>query len=145
LAHTGYAEQSAITHPGRMAPWLEDLPRTLTELQRVTRGLVLHYRADDPAGHGIPDERLSEIDSRYAEAMLERLFELDDRSLKNERVPQARLLGCCRDFTVLFLTMTGGSASRLAPGSDSPPASCRASESTTRWQRSGTRTPVAGV
>lgn len=105
-AHSDYADQSAVTDPGAMAARLEDLPRSLAELQRVARGLVLHYRADDPAAHGIPDERLSEIDSRYAETMLERLFELDERSLTEERVPQARLIGCCRDFTVLFLTMT---------------------------------------
>ena len=40
--------------------------------------------------------------------MLNRLFELDERPLTQERTPQTpqtRLLGCCRDFTVLFLSM----------------------------------------
>jgi hypothetical protein len=95
---TYYAGQSFVTSPGEMA-------RRLADLQRVARGLVLHYRADNPAAHGIPEERLSEVDSRYAETMLGRLFELERQPLTRERSPQTRLLGCCRDFTVLFLTM----------------------------------------
>jgi Transglutaminase-like superfamily len=89
----------------QLARHLVDLPRDLAALQRVARGLVLHYRDDNPSAHDIPDDRLPEIDSRYAQTMLHRLFELDGRPLTEERPPQARLLGCCRDFTVLFLTM----------------------------------------
>jgi hypothetical protein len=100
-----YTDQSEVTAPGEMAQHLAGLPRDVPSLQRIARGLVLHYRADDPRGHGIPDERLSEVDSRYAETMLGRLLELDDDLWTLDRTPQKRLLGCCRDFTVLFLTM----------------------------------------
>lgn len=37
--------------------------------------------------------------------MLGRLFELDERTLTEERPPEKRLVGCCRDFTVLFLML----------------------------------------
>jgi hypothetical protein len=104
-AETYYAEQSPVTDPGGQAERLSDLPRDLAGLQRVARGLVLHYRVGDLATHGIPEERLSEIDSRYAETMLDRLGKLDAGPLTQERPPQTRLIGCCRDFTVLFLTM----------------------------------------
>jgi hypothetical protein len=100
-----YVDQSPITDPGEMAGHLAELPHDLAALQRVARGLVLHYRADNPSAHGIPGDRLSEIDSRYAETMLHRLVELDGRPLTQERPPEKRLLGCCRDYTVLFLTM----------------------------------------
>ena len=100
-----YVDQSPITDPGEMARHLDELPNDLARLQRVARGLVLHYRADDPSAHGIPESRLTEVDSRYAETMLYRLLELDGRSLTEERPPEKRLLGCCRDYTVLFLTM----------------------------------------
>ena len=102
---TYYAEQSFVTDPGEIAQRLAELPGDPAALQRAARGLVLHYRADDPAAHAVPEERISEIDTRYAEAMLERIFELDDRQLTEERQPVKRLIGCCRDFTVLFLTM----------------------------------------
>jgi transglutaminase superfamily protein len=100
-----YASQSPVTDPGGRPDLLTDLPRDVAALQRAARGLVIHYRADDPLAHGIPEERLREIDSRYAEAMLERLTELDDAPLTEPREPTERLVGCCRDFTVLFLAM----------------------------------------
>jgi hypothetical protein len=100
-----YVDQSPITDPGKMAVHLAELPHDLAALQRASRGLVLHYRVEDPSAHGIPEDRLTEVDSRYAETMLHRLVELDRRPLTEERPPQKRLLGCCRDFTVLFLTM----------------------------------------
>jgi Transglutaminase-like superfamily len=102
---TYYAEQSPVTDPGELGEMLAELPPDPETLQRVARGLVLHYRAEDPAAHGVPDERLTEIDTRYAETMLDRLIELDGRQLTEERPPAKRLLGCCRDFTVLFLAM----------------------------------------
>jgi|SRR5215211_1000961 hypothetical protein len=85
-----YANQSPITDPGEMARHLGDLPHDLAGLQRIARGLVLHYRADNPSAHGIPENRLTEVDSR---------------PLAQPRPPQTRLLGCCRDCTVLYLTM----------------------------------------
>jgi Transglutaminase-like superfamily len=100
-----YASQSPVTDPGGMSHRLTDLLDDLASWQRVARGLVIHYRADNPPAHGIPEERLAEIDSRYAETMLARLGELDDRPLSEGRPPKKRLVGCCRDFTVLFLTM----------------------------------------
>ena len=43
---------------------------TLPPFSGLARGLVLHYRADKPVGPRIPEDRLAEIDSRYAETML---------------------------------------------------------------------------
>lgn len=100
-----YAEQGPVTDPGGSSGRLADLPADVASLRRAALGLVLHYRDEDPALHGIPEERLSEVDSRYTAKMLGRLFELDGRPLTEERTPERRLLGCCRDFTVLFVTM----------------------------------------
>jgi Transglutaminase-like superfamily len=102
---TYYAQQSRITDPGQHASLLDDLPREVAGLCRVVQGLVVHYRLGHLFDYKIPEERLPEIDSRYAEAMLARIAELDDRPLTEERPPERRLVGCCRDFTVLFLTM----------------------------------------
>ncbi len=74
----------------------------LAELRRVARGLVIHYRVERAL---IADDRLDEIDTRYAEAMLSRLLELHDGALSETRPPGERLVGCCRDFTVLFVAL----------------------------------------
>jgi hypothetical protein len=67
---------------------------------------VFHYWAGgDYAENGIAPERISEIETRYAAAMFARLGELADLPLSAARQPGQRLVGCCRDFTVLFLAM----------------------------------------
>jgi len=100
-----YGSQSAITDPGELVALLQGIPLGFQELRRIAHGLVIHYRDDRPLEHGIPAERLHEIDSLYAAAMLSRLVDLQDGSLQEPREPARRLVGCCRDFTVLFLTM----------------------------------------
>jgi hypothetical protein len=100
--HHFYATQSAVSDPGGRLP--AGLPSDLSSLQRIVRGLVIHYRGDDPLGNGVPEERLREIDTRYADAMLDRLEELRP-GLVGERLPKERIVGCCRDFTLLFVTL----------------------------------------
>lgn len=100
-----YSEQSPFTDPGAYATLLDGLPRDVAELSLVVRGLVIHYRLGHLFDYEIPEERLPEIDTRYAERMLARIVELDGCPLSEERPPERRLVGCCRDFTVLFLAM----------------------------------------
>ena len=124
--HSPYATQSPISDPGDMADWLSGLPQDFTALRALARPLVAHYRADDLAAFGIPAERVAEIDTRFAERMLARLHEMDGGPITRERTPAHRLVGCCRDFTLLYLTMLRhagipararvGFASYFAPG-----------------------------
>ncbi len=98
-----YATQSPVTDPGVMAEHMAGLPDDLADLQRVVRQLVIHYRAEDPLSHGIPEERMAEIDTRYADTMVARLLEIKAGPLESPRSPRERLVGCCRDFTVLYV------------------------------------------
>lgn len=100
-----YASPSAVTDAGQLGPVLDDIPSRIEGMREVAQSLVIHYRADRPLAAGVPRERLSEIDSRYGERMLTRLRELKAGSLTESRRANQRLVGCCRDFTVLFLTM----------------------------------------
>ncbi|MFI6168521.1 transglutaminase-like domain-containing protein [Nocardia sp. NPDC051052] len=99
-----YAAQSRMTEPGCRAELLTGLPGDIAELRRVVSGLVIHYRADKPMEKGVPAERMREIDTRYAETMLGRLAELADGPLSTPRSATERLVGCCRDFTVLYVS-----------------------------------------
>jgi hypothetical protein len=101
-----YTRQSRVTYPGRFADRVREIPGSLTAMRNAARQLVFHYRAGgDYAANGIAPDRITEIDTRYAQDMLARIFELSDRPLTAERAPAERLVGCCRDFTVLFLTI----------------------------------------
>ncbi len=102
---TYYAEQSFVTDPGEAVDRLAGLPGDPAALQRVARGLVLHYRADDP----LPTASLRSGSRRSTPATPRRCSNGSSssttRQLTEERPPVKRLIGCCRDFTVLFLTM----------------------------------------
>ena len=104
--HGFWAVQSLVTEPGPAAAAIDRLPSGLGALRAVSQQLVFHCWADgDWAENGIALERISEIETRYAAAMFARLGELADLPLSAARQPRQRLVGCCRDFTVLFVTM----------------------------------------
>jgi len=101
-----YGTQSRVTDPGPFAGRLDAVPPDLAAMQAIARQLVFHYRAGgDYAENGIDPGRIAEIDTRYADAMLARLAELAGPPLTAGRPARQRLVGCCRDFTVLFLAI----------------------------------------
>ena len=101
-----YASHGPITDPGPEAAAFAGLPADVPALARIVRGLIFHYMADEAIlGWAPPRQRLAEIDTRTVPAMLRRLRALDDRPLTEPRPPERRLLGCCRDFTVLLCAM----------------------------------------
>jgi hypothetical protein len=100
------ASQGPITDPGPAAEALSSLPDDLPGLARVVQGLVFDYFADEAIfGWRPPRERIVEIGTRHASAMLARLAALDARPLTEPRPPERRLVGCCRNFTVLLCTL----------------------------------------
>ena len=104
--HGFWAAQSLVTEPGPAAAAIDRLPPDLGALRAASQQLVFHFWADgDWAENGIEPDRISEIDTRYAAAMFARLGELADLPLSAARQPRQRLVGCCRDFTVLFVSM----------------------------------------
>jgi hypothetical protein len=56
-------------------------------------------------GHGFPADRVREIDLRYADAILARLHDLDPTPPGHTRATTDRIIGCCRDFTLLFVAI----------------------------------------
>lgn len=119
--------QSPVTDPRAAASAVAELPRELSALREASSRLVFHYRAGgDFAENGVPAERAAEIHTRYAGAMLGLLLERGERSLARDRAPADRVVGCCRDATVLFVALARqqgfaararvGFASYLTPG-----------------------------
>ena len=97
-----YATHSANSNPGQYAHVLDTVPVDYPGLSRVVQGLIYHYMAGQYSyGYCPPKKRMGEIDSRTMERMLGRIMELDSRSLSEPRAFENRLLGCCRDFSLL--------------------------------------------
>lgn len=97
-----YREQTRFSDPGPFGHLLDELPgelpRDLPALMATVRNVVVHYRA---AGITFTGPRLAEIDSRW----LARMLELDQQRfpapLTRPRPEADRVVGCCRDFTLL--------------------------------------------
>jgi hypothetical protein len=101
-----YSTQGRFSDPGLMGPWLDDTPKDLAAIRDAASTLVFHYMAaGDITTHGFPEARRAEINLRYADAMLARLHELNPAAPGAERQPLDRVVGCCRDYTLLFVTM----------------------------------------
>jgi len=100
-----YTTQTVVTDPGRHAALFADLPADVPVLMRTARNLILHYRADDPVKLGVPKDRLQEIHTRHIETMLTTLVGLKEGPITSPRAPTERLVGCCRDFALMFVSM----------------------------------------
>lgn len=102
-----WAEPSAVTAlSGEVAAAVDRLPADMVELRRVSSGLVFHYRAGgDFAANGVPPERISETDLRFAGPMLERLLERGQLAPDTDRPAASRVVGCCRDSAVLLVAL----------------------------------------
>ena len=69
------------------------------------QGLLIHIYWAGRYGVELDDTRQSEVQLRLVARQLERIRELDDRPLSQARPPECRLVGNCRDFTSLLVTM----------------------------------------
>lgn len=99
-----YRTHSPITDPVSQAALFDALPDDLPGIAEAVRGLVYHFSADEQFFHWkVPQERLPEIDTRMVETILATLTAMDDRPLTEAREPHNRIVGCCRDFTALFV------------------------------------------
>ena len=98
-----YATPGPLTQPGAMAPLLNGLPTGVGELVRVVQGLLIHVFWAQRYGVELDEARQSEVQIRPLAAKLERIVELDPRPLAEPREPAQRLVGNCRDFTLLLV------------------------------------------
>jgi len=101
-----WGSQSTVTDPGKAGAAIDALPDELGALREASSQLVFHYRAGgDFAANGVPTERAGEVNTRYADAMFGLLLERGEPSLGRARRPPDRMVGCCRDATVLFVSL----------------------------------------
>jgi hypothetical protein len=105
-ATAAWGTQSKVTDPGKAVTAIDDLPAEIRVLREASSQLVFHYRAGgDFAEKGVPAERAGEINTRYADAMFALLLERGEPTFGRTRMPPDRVVGCCRDATVLFLSL----------------------------------------
>jgi hypothetical protein len=97
-----YAIQTRFSDPGTYAGLYDALPDDIGEIAAVVRNLLIHYRA---GGIEFTGERLAEIDNRWVSAILATDQERNGTALATPREPVDRVVGCCRDYTLVFVSM----------------------------------------
>jgi hypothetical protein len=101
-----YSHQGSMTEPGRYKALFDRLPKEPSALAAVIQGLALYdVVARDFYGVDVPNMRLAELHLRRIEQRIERLLELDPRSLEIARPPEHRVLGRCYQFVLFLVSM----------------------------------------
>jgi hypothetical protein len=94
-----------MTDPGAHVRLLDSLPADIAALCRLVQGLMIHVFWAEQYGIQLPEDRKAELQLRAVAAKLGRMIELDARPLDQARPPERRLVGNCRDFSVLLTAM----------------------------------------
>lgn len=100
-----FAAPAPMSDPGPHTHLFEALPREIGPLCEVVQGLILHLFWAERYGVQLPEARQAEVQLRPASAKLEQILRLDPRPLTAARPPDQRLVGNCRDFTLLLTAM----------------------------------------
>ncbi|MBN1661514.1 MAG: transglutaminase domain-containing protein [Anaerolineae bacterium] len=102
---TYYATPGPMTDPGKWGTLFDPLPPTIPEVVAVVQGLMVHIFWAERYGLQLAEERQAEVQIRDVATKLKRIVELDDRPLAEPRPLEKKLVGNCRDFTVLTCAM----------------------------------------
>ncbi len=97
-----YACHGPVTDPKDGADLLEGLPADISTLCRIVQGCLLHAFWAGSYGEKLSEDRKQEVELRHVAKMLARIREIDERPLTVPRPPGKRLVGNCRDFSVLL-------------------------------------------
>ncbi len=94
------------TDPGPYAGLYHSLPSSVAQVVRCVQGLQVHvfwlpaYKINPPQAR-----RDAEVSLRPVQRRLARLLELDPAPLRVRRPPERRLIGNCRDFSLMTVSM----------------------------------------
>jgi hypothetical protein len=94
-----------MTDLGEHAGLFDALPTGIPALCQVVQGLLLHVFWAERQGVALSNERQREVEIRRVSHMLARIREMDERPLTVERPLDRKLVGNCRDFSVLLCAM----------------------------------------
>ena len=102
---TYYGQPGRMTDPGPYAALLDALPDDVPSLVKALQGVMVHIFWAGSYGLELTEERKAEVNLRRVDKQLARMMELDDRPLTEERPYEHKLVGNCRDFSVVLTAM----------------------------------------
>jgi len=100
-----YTEYGIISDPGRFGRLYNNLPSDISQLCRISQGLLLHPFWAERYGEKLSKERIAQADIRHVETILARIQEINGDPIEKIRPLNERFVGNCRTFSVLMASM----------------------------------------
>src|SRR5471030_2382908 len=100
-----YAAPGVFTSLGALATLAEAAPSDIGGLVRVVQGLLIHEGLTGLYGVALRPERTAEKQLHGAAAMARQALRLDPRPLAESRAADRRVVGVCRHFATLFVSI----------------------------------------
>jgi hypothetical protein len=97
-----YSEHGVMTDPGPHRIQFDHLPADIQALCEIIQGVQVHVFWAERYGLKLPDQRKEELGVRSIAKKLGRIQELDARPLSIARPLEKRLVGNCRDFSLIL-------------------------------------------
>ena len=99
---TYFAQQGHMSDPGAQVSLFQSLPTSIADLVKLVQNITIHVFWAERYGFKIPPERMDELQLRSMEKRLARTIELDPRPLTEPRPIDKKLIGNCRDHSLLL-------------------------------------------
>lgn len=96
-----YGTPGPMTNPGPYAHRFDDLPTDIAGVVDLVQGVMVHIFWAERYGLSLSDARKDEVQLRWVDRQLARILELSDAPITTPRPNAQKLVGNCRDFTVL--------------------------------------------
>jgi hypothetical protein len=100
-----YTTQGPMTDPGKYAALYEGLPDDVAGLVKAVQGALLHVFWARAYGVELNEEKASSVGIRTLEGKLAAMEKLDSRQIAQPRTPDKRLVGNCRDYSLLLCSL----------------------------------------
>lgn len=100
-----FAQQGRMSDPGAYTSLYENLPASISDLVKLVQGITIHVFWTERYGFQPPADRMDELQLRSMEKRLARTMELDPQPLSVPRSIERKLLGNCRDHSLLLVSL----------------------------------------
>lgn len=113
-----YATHSPFSDPEKCAYLYDTFSDDLSKIVYHIQNLFLHYADINLFSITVSDEQYSELNLRYTKNILEKIIEKDSRSLSFSRETKNKVMGVCRDTSLLLCSVlrNRGIPARLRSG-----------------------------
>ena len=102
---TYFTQHGRMSDPGAHASLFQNLPTSIAELVKLVQNVTIHVFWTERYGFNAPPERMDELQLRSMERRLAHTIKLDPRPLAEPRPIDKKLLGNCRDHSLLLASL----------------------------------------